>query len=1271
MSTASRPDRAIIARILLLMTALLALSRPLFAQETITLAIYQFRPENIAAMGFESDVMLAIRNEMGNRNRVQLVPKRDMEDALSRRGLAQEFTVDSAVQGGRLLSVRYVLVGSVSKQGGQINASLMLVDVSSGQQIGTWNTAYRTRNEINKTASTLVADIVATTDRGYAAYGAGSSSTASINPAMASGGAVSGGVPAPPVTATAPASSLDVQLQARAKRDWIELSWQGDNADEILGYNVYRSEVSGGPFSLLASTDVRSYTDREAEPGVTYFYQIGAVNIEGVEERARQTAEASMQEMRGSTSINPPLITTLKPLAGGAQLEFVGSLVDGSAPPVKFRVYRARDDLDWQVIGQVELQKSGSRNKSSSSRGLTRHTYTDTELPAAGDYQYAVSAIAADGSESAFSDSFDHSLSPLPALEVPRQGLLRSSQLRWSASEYGLGYRLYRREPGGSWVQVAEVAGVQNQAYTDAEGLQDGKQYEYSYAVYDELSESAKSAPTLVETKPPLSAPEGLLASKGEARQVSLQWEALEDADLQSYVVYRTDYTDEQRFDMEKLAEIDAADGVKFVDTGEQLALQDGAQYLYAIASRNRAGGEGPISLAVEASTKTPPEAAVGLATDAVEGDIVVTWEYTGEDLGAFILSRRWDGGEWHVLAEVAPDAREYTDSTLRPYARADYQLVVVDTTELLSEPVQHEGQQSPAAVELRTGEEPLLRRSELSWNEQALVDGYEIRRRQLPDGEWGLVETVNDPTASAYVDQNGLLDGVEYAYKVSPLADARSLGESNTATSTTKLVTAPGSVEASEGIARQVVLRWPAAEDADVGGYVIYRGKGIVSQEQMEVYTELDGAQTQEFVDTGLDGAELEHGVSYSYSVAARNTLGGVGPAGEVVTGSSKPLPEPVYNLVTFAEEDQVKVSWEYENQDNVSEFHLYRRYGEDEWSALASQSETEFVATELKPYVPIQFRVVVEDVDALLSTETESEQLTSPAEIELELSADNQLRQVHLSWDAQHDIDGYTLQRRQSAEQSWAEVRKLRGADTVSYVDKKGLEDGLDYEYRLLAVDDKLELGASNTITGHTKDLPPAPLEVSAESGLVAEVQVRWQPQDDEDVGGYTIYRVEDGELKKLATVKGYDSAEYLDDGSAFDPLEHGSEYSYAVAAYNTYRVEGERSELVTGSTKQLPTPVTGVEAQQEQGVVSLSWNANPEQDIDHYVVARSSRSNCSSFSTVARVPASAVEFQDEDTRPESSYCYRVMAVDADSLQGGHSSVVEISVPALVSIE
>jgi fibronectin type 3 domain-containing protein len=1238
-----------LVRLLLFLTALWMPGSALRAEETLTLAIYQFRPENIAAMGFESDVMLAIRNEMSNRSRIDLLAKRDMEDILSRREIAQEFSVAAAVEGGRLLSVRYVLVGTVIKQGGQINASIKLVDVNLAREVETWDTAYRTRNEIDKAASRLVAEIVAAMDN---------ASSAEL---------------ASPLLEIVDSAVIALNsLSAEAKRSLIELRWSREGAVDVLGYNIYRSETPNGPFSFLDTTDGNSYQDSSAEAGITYYYQVGEVDIEGTEARGTRTAEATIQAAGGTAGISPPVIYGLKPLAGGVQLEFFRSMVDGSDPVSRFRIYRADGDRDWQVIGQVPV--AAKKPGQTSAKENLRHPYTDTKLrDGERIYRYAVSAVAADGSESALSDSFEYAPARLGELEVAGQELLRSGSLRWRAANIGLGYRIYRRSGEQAWQRVGEIQGLMTTVFTDTNGLRDGQEYEYSYTVYDEQSESPRSFPVVVRTKPPLPAPAELTASSGLATQVALNWDAVNDPDVKAYAIYRADFSEDMNVEMTRIAMVESSAGLAHTDRGASHALRDGARYLYAVATVNKADGEGPLSPPVEARTKPLPPP-VDTASGSVEADrILISWETGHEDIAEFVLSRRWEGGDWEELASVPAAERSYADTVLRPYARAEYQVTVVDSTGLRSAAATVNAQQSPVKVLLVAAPEARLRASELNWNKQALVEAFEISRQQLPDGDWRLLTTLRQPDATSYLDEAGLLDGVAYAYKVAPLVQDQRLGESNSVTSTTKVVSAPDQVQASSGNAREITLRWPPASDSDVAGYVIYRGKGVLEAGQLEPYTEVAGGKASEFVDQGSKEKPLEHGVQYSYAVAAKNVMGGIGPPGAVSIGSSKPLPEPVFNLVAYAEGAAIKLSWEYENRDNVAEFQVFAREPDSPWVLLETldSGQNGYLAQQLKPFVSLQYRLLVEDVDGLVSEETLSPEVKSPAQVNLQVAAEPRLRQVELSWNQQFNVSGFIVQRRPAGDPQWAEIKTLRGGDDTSYVDKKGLTDGADYEYRLVALDDRRPLGESNSATGRTKDLPQAPLEFQAESGLVGKVRLHWTAIDDTDVGGYTLYRVDNGALTRLASVSGADKDVYLDEGGMFDSLDNGSDYSYAIAAYNSYRVEGQKSELITATTKPLPTPVTGVQAQQDEGVVSLSWNPNPEQDIEHYIVARSSRSGCSNFSDLAKISGAKSSFRDEQARPDSRYCYRVTAVDVDSLEGGHSNVVEVSIPAIVSAQ
>jgi hypothetical protein len=66
---------------------------------------------------------------------------------------------------------------------------------------------------------------------------------------------------------------------------WVDLSWNASASKDVIGYNVYRARISGGPYrkinrALDPSTD---YTDIWVSDGATYYYVTTAVDSSGQE----------------------------------------------------------------------------------------------------------------------------------------------------------------------------------------------------------------------------------------------------------------------------------------------------------------------------------------------------------------------------------------------------------------------------------------------------------------------------------------------------------------------------------------------------------------------------------------------------------------------------------------------------------------------------------------------------------------------------------------------------------------------------------------------------------------------------------------------------------------------------------------------------------------------------------------------------------------------------------------------------------------------------
>jgi hypothetical protein len=76
----------------------------------------------------------------------------------------------------------------------------------------------------------------------------------------------------------------------------VDLLWQASVGDDIVGYNVYRSTVHGGPYAqinvlLVAAT---LFSDSTVVDGATYYYVTTSVDPEGAQSPYSNEAEAQI-----------------------------------------------------------------------------------------------------------------------------------------------------------------------------------------------------------------------------------------------------------------------------------------------------------------------------------------------------------------------------------------------------------------------------------------------------------------------------------------------------------------------------------------------------------------------------------------------------------------------------------------------------------------------------------------------------------------------------------------------------------------------------------------------------------------------------------------------------------------------------------------------------------------------------------------------------------------------------------------------------------------
>jgi hypothetical protein len=80
-----------------------------------------------------------------------------------------------------------------------------------------------------------------------------------------------------------------------ARSHWVVLTWDASISTDVVGYNVYRSGVSGGPYAQLSASipaGTLTYTDTTVQAGLTYYYVVTAVDSQGNESAYSNEASA-------------------------------------------------------------------------------------------------------------------------------------------------------------------------------------------------------------------------------------------------------------------------------------------------------------------------------------------------------------------------------------------------------------------------------------------------------------------------------------------------------------------------------------------------------------------------------------------------------------------------------------------------------------------------------------------------------------------------------------------------------------------------------------------------------------------------------------------------------------------------------------------------------------------------------------------------------------------------------------------------------------------
>ena len=609
-----------------------------------------------------------------------------------------------------------------------------------------------------------------------------------------------------------------------------------NHGSPITNYKVYRGTTSGSGMLVATIGDVLTYSDPGLVNGVTYYYRVSAVN--GIGEGTLSNEVSATP----ATVPSAPILTSATP--GDAEVALAWTApADGGAAITGYRVFRGTSP------GEVSLLTDLGDVL----------TYIDTDCTNGVTYYYRVSAVNAIG-EGQRSNERDAEPIGLPSAPQNLQATPGDAyvNLTWEApsSDGGSDIVTYEVWRGGASGTESFLIDAGLDLWFNDTGLINGQTYYYVVKAKNAMgpgpnSSEANAVPSPTLTVP--SEPEGLVATPSNGR-VLLTWSAPTNnggAAITNYTIYRGTSSGGETL----LAII--ADLLSYTDTD----CTNGQTYYYRVGSVNSVG-EGPLSEEASARPATVPMAPSALtATVTGDGQIELTW-LAPADGGAPITNYNiyrgtTPGGE--TLLTSIGNVLRFDDAGLD--IGTTYYYVVSAINSMGEGPMSIEVSIAPSTV-------PSVPRelvgvagdtvADLSWTAPSYVGLGALTYHLFRDGSeiWSGTDT--------YYGDTSLENGVAYSYQVSA-QNSIGWGANCTAIMVTPMSgdsvpTAPLGLTANPRDSL-VDLSWSPPS---------YVGPG-----PMTYHLFRDGSEVWSGTALGCTDDAVTNGVTYSYAVAAENSIG------------------------------------------------------------------------------------------------------------------------------------------------------------------------------------------------------------------------------------------------------------------------------------------------------------------------------------------------------------------------------------------------------------
>ena len=348
-----------------------------------------------------------------------------------------------------------------------------------------------------------------------------------------------------------------------------------------------------------------------------------------------------------------------------------------------------------------------------------------------------------------------------------------------------------------------------------------------------------------------------------------------------------------------------------------------------------------------------------------------------------------------------------------------------------------------------------------------------------------------------------------------------------------------------------------------------------------------------------------------------------------------------PQFPLQLKAEGDvkAINLSWPKNFEIYFSHYNIYRSEDKITFKQIGTSSEPLFVDKAVKPDTPYFYRisaVAKQGNESAKGPATEGVAKKFIPQPPTGIKASATETEILLSWQQakEEDVALYTVYR--ETDEAFKEMGRVK---TATFTDR-GLNPNTTYNYKITALsagNEESQGAFIKTATIMKKPLTP-PTDIKASAGE-SEISLNWQPDREEDVALYIVYRETDGAFKEIGRVK---TPTFTDRG-----LKPNSTYNYKITALSADNRESRGAFINAATIMKKPlTPPTDIKASAGESEISLNWQPDREEDVALYIVYRETDG---AFKEIGRVKTPT--FTDRGLKPNSTYNYKITALSADN--------------------